>query len=189
MDAAPIEALRQYLADGGTNRSTIENLLASCWDGLTADDEGMEGYKLLNRMENVSWQPPILGFSIERHGGTVLGSTRAEVQHWEVNLEKQTATIIKVGHRQLSPMAKRVYIRPLAEELLQAISAGKKDERLIWHGEDEVVLCTSFIFPRKSGFRMTVGGRRKRLREAVANVLLKEGWERVNNDTFRRPKR
>lgn len=148
----------------------------------------MDGYKLLNRMENVSWQPPILSFSIERHGGTVMGSTRAELQHWEVDLVKQTATIVKTGHRQLSPMAKRVYIKPLAEELLEAIRSGKEDDRLAWHGQDEVSLCTSFIFPRKSGFRMTVGGRRNRLREAVAAVLLNEGWERLDKDTFRRPK-
>lgn len=117
-----------------------------------------------------------------------MGSTRAELQHWEVDLEKRTVTIVKTGHRQLSPMAKRVYIKPLAEELLQAIRSGKKDKRLIWHGEDEVVLCSSYIFPRKSGFRMTVGGRRKRLREAVASVLLKEGWERVSKDSFCRKK-
>lgn len=159
MDAAPTEALLQYLTGGGTDRSTIEKLLAASWDGLNGDDGGMAGYKLLNRMENVSWRRPVLSFSIERHGGTVMGSTRAELQHWEVDVEKQTATIVKVGHRQLSPMAERVYIKPLAGELLDAIRSGKKDERLAWIGKDEVILRTSDIFPTGSAWRMTLDGR------------------------------
>jgi hypothetical protein len=43
----------------------IERLLARCWEDLRQPyDAGMEAYKLLGRMENVHWQPPILrGFA------------------------------------------------------------------------------------------------------------------------------
>jgi hypothetical protein len=37
----------------------------------------MTGQKLLGRMEEVVWEPPILSFTVERHGGTVQGSSRA----------------------------------------------------------------------------------------------------------------
>jgi hypothetical protein len=50
----------------------LDRALAGCWDGFRGSDEGgMESYKLLRRMENVWWRPPILTFTIERHGGTL----------------------------------------------------------------------------------------------------------------------
>jgi hypothetical protein len=78
----------------------LEPLLAGSWDEFTGDYGGMEGYKLLGRIEDVMWQPPKLAFTIERHGGTVMGSTRAELQHWEVNVEQKTAVIVKCGQDQ-----------------------------------------------------------------------------------------
>jgi hypothetical protein len=168
-----------------SDTTELERLLAACWDELSGDDGGMEGYKLLGRMEVVAWNPPILSFAIERHGGTVMGSTRAEVQHWEVDLEEKTATLAKTGHRQLRPMAKRISIKPLLERILNAIRLGKEDDLVSWH-HDEVFVNTTTIFPKGSAVRMTLEGRRKRLRDAVAGVLLKEGWERLGNDCFRR---
>jgi hypothetical protein len=56
-----------------SNTGELERLLAACWDELTGDDGGMEAYKLLNRMEDVAWNPPLLTFVIERHGGTARG--------------------------------------------------------------------------------------------------------------------
>ena len=91
----------------------LDKALAACWDGFRgSDDGGMKDDKLLGRMENVQWQPPILTFTIERHGGTVNGSTRAELQHWELNLDDQTACIVNEGHRQLQTMAPRVSSKP-----------------------------------------------------------------------------
>jgi hypothetical protein len=75
----------------------LERLLAASWHKFSGDDGGMSGQKLLGRMENVAWAPPKLTFTIERHGGTVRGSTRAELQHWEVNADQQTAAIEKRG--------------------------------------------------------------------------------------------
>lgn len=58
----------------------------------------MEAHKLLSRMEQIVWEPPVLTFVIARHGGMVLGSTRAELQHWAVDLNKMTAEITKVSN-------------------------------------------------------------------------------------------
>ena len=186
-----VDRLREYLATlqpgevAGT--TDLERLLAGCWDQFTGDDGGMEGYKLLGRMEDVTWQPPKLTFTIERHGGTVMGSSRAELQHWEVNVEQKTAAVVKCGHRQLKPMAERVYIKPLAESILAAIRSGSGNELVEKRDDGTFSLNTTRIFPKGSAVRMTLEGRRKRLREAVAGVLLKEGWQRLGNDIFRPP--
>src|SRR5881628_2151218 len=51
-------------------------LLAMAWENLEgSEDQGMTSVKLLDRMEDVCWEPPELSFTIERHGATVLGFT------------------------------------------------------------------------------------------------------------------
>jgi hypothetical protein len=81
-----VDRLRIYLATLPpgpiSDPAALERLLAACWDEFTGDYGGMEGYKLLGRMEDVTWGPPVLSFSVERHGGTVMGSSRAELQGW-----------------------------------------------------------------------------------------------------------
>jgi hypothetical protein len=43
----------------------IELALADCWEEFSGSErEGMEGYKLRRRMENVVWNPPRLEFRI-----------------------------------------------------------------------------------------------------------------------------
>jgi len=39
------------------------------------------------RMENEKWEPPILSFDVERHGGLALGSVYAEVYHYMYNAQ------------------------------------------------------------------------------------------------------
>jgi hypothetical protein len=181
-----LTALLDGIRPGPVSDTTkFERLLAACWNDLDADHGGMEGYKLLGRMEEVEWKPPLLSFRIERHGGTVMGSSRAEVQHWEVDLEKKTATLAKTGHRQLRPMAKRIYIKPLVGQILAAVRSGKEDELVSWHDNGMVFVNTTTIFPKASAVRMTLESRRKRLSDAVASVVLKEGWDRLGPRCFR----
>jgi hypothetical protein len=186
-----LAALKNYLATVPpgpvTETATLEGLLAACWDEFTGDDGGMAGYKLLKRMEDVTWTPPTLNFAIERHGGTVMGSTRAEVQHWEVDLAKKTAILAKTGHRQLRPMARRIYIKPLVDRILAALRGGSESDLVFRHDDGTTTLNTTLIFPGGSAVSMTLEGRRKKLREAVAAVLLKEGWEHLGKDRFRPP--
>jgi hypothetical protein len=167
--------------------AALERLLAACWDELTGDDGSMEAHKLLNRMEEVAWTPPKLVFTIERHGGTVLGSGRAELQHWEVNVEQRTAVIVKTGYRQLRPMAERILIKPLVQSILAALRSGGESDLVSRHDDGTVSVNTTLIFPTGSAVRMTLEGRRKRLREAVASVLVKDGWKRLGKDLFRAP--
>ena len=164
--------------------STLDRLLAAAWDDLVSDHDGMEGYKLLSRMESVIWNPPLLSFVIERHGGTVLGSTRAELQHWHVDVEKGIATLGKVGWRQKRPSTKRFPMKQIVAEIIDSIQQGQDDDRLQWDRPNKVKLKTCELFPRGSAYRMTLDARRKAFRSLVAAVLIKEGWGQLGYDVF-----
>jgi hypothetical protein len=164
----------------------LERLLARVWDDLGGDEAGMTGDKLIGRMEQADWTPPRLTFAIERHGGTVLGSTRAELERWTVDLDTQTATCERTGHRQLSPMATRVDVQPIADEIAEKIVNGQPDERLRWLPDGRVRVELGQIFPDRSGFRQTVQGRRKRLRDALIERLKPSGWTYLGRSTFGR---
>lgn len=180
--------LRDYLAgvaEGRLAGSEVDRPLASCWDQFQGSGEGgMQAHKLHGRMEDVRWAPPILSFVVERHGGTVNGSTRGELQHWQVNLDEKTAQIVKSGHRQLKPMAKRISIQATAQEVVGLALAGAADDRIKWFEDGSVKIVASVVFPTRSGFRRTVEGRRKRLLEYVAEGLQPHGWKKTTGGTF-----
>jgi hypothetical protein len=127
---------------------------------------------------------PILTFLIERHGGTVLGSTRAELQRWSVDLDRERATDGRIGHRQLSPMERRVDLGPIADEVAHKITNGEADDRLSWLGDGRVRVEVGKIFPAQSGYKQTVQGRRQRLREALIERLATKGWAHLGRNTF-----
>ena len=167
----------------------LEQLLAVQWQALTgADEGGMDPDKLLGRMENVIWEPPVLKFFIERPGGTVCGSTRAEVQHWLVDLNDLTAQITETTHRQLEPMAPRLSVTPLAGEIAGQILRGEEDWRLSWVDNNTVHVVVSRIFPSGDGFKRTIEGRRRRLRDALSKILEQHGWTHQGSNVFSRGK-
>lgn len=97
----------------------IIRLLADCWPDLQGTDRtAMQGFKL-KRAEQLSWNPPFLSFTIERHGGTVLGSTRAELHNWSVNLDFEKADHTKAGRRQLIPAAPKLDVKPYCRTRLR----------------------------------------------------------------------
>jgi hypothetical protein len=168
--------------------SGLDRLLAGSWTRFRGSDQGgMQAYKLLGRMEQVRWQPPILSFVLERHGGRVMGSTRAELQHWEVDLETRTVRIGKTGHRQLESMAPRVSIKQLAEQVAERILSGEIDERIKRLDDGSVKVLVSKLFPPGSGFQRTVSGRRKRLIRYVAETLAPAGWVETVTNVFKPP--
>lgn len=167
----------------------LDRHLANCWDSFDgANEGGMAGDKLLGRMESVQWNPPVLCFIIERHGGTVCGSTRADLQHWSVNLDELTAEITDTTHRQLEPMAPRRSVTPLAEEIAGKIIRGEEDWRLRWVDDSTVHVVASRIFPSGDGFKRTIEGRRRRLRDALSKILGEHGWVHQGSNVFSKGK-
>jgi hypothetical protein len=174
--------IAEYLADipAGpvSDVSKIERLLAACWGELDGDHGGMTGRKLLNRMEDVDWTPPKLRFAIERHGGTVHGSTRADVQYWSIDVEENTATLVGKGIRQVRPRQRPLNVDPIAEEIAKLIVAAKEDERLTWVRRNRVRVHIGRILPEFSAVKQTLANRRKRFWEALDEKLEMQGWLR-----------
>ena len=182
------EELKDYLRTIEPGRiartGDLERLLTEVWEDLGGDEGGMAGRKLIGRMEGAEWHPPTLIFTIERHGGTVLGSSRAELQRWVVDLDRMMATCERAGHRQLSPTARRVDVGPIAAEIAGLVVGGVIDDRLRWLGDGRVRVEVGRIFPERSGYKQTVQGRRKRLREALIEALGPKGWGHLGRNTF-----
>lgn len=147
----------------------------AAWDHLAgADEESLASYKL-SRTEKPRWEPPVLTFLIERHGGTVLGSSRADLQQWTVDLDSRTAEAVHAGHRQLRAMNARLDVRRLVRDVARAVNAEEReDPRIRWH---RAIACPvlSRIVPGGGAPKQTVHGRRRRVRDALAVELRELG--------------
>jgi hypothetical protein len=158
-------------------------LLSDCWDALEGGSEtNMRAEKLI-RIEEPSWAPPILEFSIERHGQTVNGSSRATVYRWSVNLETGTAGIIGEKRRQLYAMDKRLDVKPIAQSLADAIVTGKADARIAVNKDGSVRLKIGEIIPATN--QQTTSARRTRLRARLSTILAPHGWKELRANVYR----
>ena len=171
--------------------AVVEYLLIHCWDLLeSSDDTSMEGYKLIDRTEGLSWNPPYLNFDLERHGGVALGGKVAEVHSWRVNVEEGTANIVGTKDRHLVPFEKSLNVKDLAKELTLLIAQGAEDYRLKWGG-DEVRVLIGKAIPVNGITKPTISGRRKRFKTAMEQEISNIGWEPAPNKahhTYRRSK-
>jgi hypothetical protein len=181
-----LRALLESIPPGPISDTTeLASLLADCWDEFDCRKGGMTGDKLSGRMEDVSWSPPLLHFTIERHGGTVNGSSRAKLQDWWVDVERETANFASDRHRQLYPMAPRLDVRPLAEETARLIVAHRPDARLKWNTDGSVRVLPGKIIPSKGTAKQTLLERRKRFRKALQELLAQERWSESKLNTYR----
>lgn len=123
MDASLKDFLMNAQAPGSDlDREQIEFLLAQAWPSLRGSRAGgMQPHKIRGRTEALCWNPSQLTFEIERHGGTVNGSTRAEMQQWCVDVSAHTAEIVSTRRRQLLAMASRVNVKQPAAIIAEAI--------------------------------------------------------------------
>jgi hypothetical protein len=146
----------------------------------------MAAYKLSGRTEGLEWKPPMLTFNIERHGGFVNGSTRAEVQKWEVDLDHETASLKGNGRRQIIPMDRRMDVTAIAAEIATIINEQREDRRMKWLAANRVRILTGEVIPATN--RQTTTSRRKRFALELERLLLPLGWRRTNRNppTFER---
>jgi len=92
---------------------TIISALEQAWPFISGSDRESATAKKLYRAESVSVKKPCVNFTLERHGGAVNGSSRAHLHHWEINLILMTASIVRIGHRQLVAMSPKTPIQAL----------------------------------------------------------------------------
>jgi hypothetical protein len=101
----------------------LSKLLAVSWESFDGNSESsMAAHKIEGRAHGFKWKSPILTFEIDRHGGTVLGSTRADRQEWTIDLEKRTARPITIGYSQLSRRASPFKAGPVIDRFVNVIS-------------------------------------------------------------------
>jgi len=163
----------------------VGDLLAGCWDALSGGtDTNMHAEKLW-RIEQPLWNPPTLEFSIERHGQTVNGSSRATVYRWSIDLEKGTARIIDEKRRQLYPMDKRLDVKAIAESLADAIIGDKEDARIVVNNDGSVRLKIGEIIPETN--QQTTSARRTRLRNQLSKILAPHGWKELPANVYHQP--
>ena len=155
----------------------LEHLLGEAWDELDgSQDYNTKYWKLYGRVEQQTWNSPILTFVLERHGATVMGSSRAYLHRWTVDLQKKSATCDPYfRRRQLYPMAKRFDAKKPAQEVAEAILGGADDARILWKEDKKLVevLISRFVGGSNS---QTVSSRRQRFRSALEPLLASGGW-------------
>lgn len=166
----------------------IEEALSTCWGSFFgAAETKMEGNKIVGRMEEVVWEPPLLSFKIERHGRTVNNSTRADMHLWILDIEKATAQRKDAGFRQLSPMAKRFNAKLAASEIVELILSGVEDPRLDWSENREIVKVNIGMVVPDGNAKSTAVGRRKRFREECGQLLNEHRWMTISFNKYQRP--
>jgi hypothetical protein len=145
----------------------------------------MTAEKLLCRMENVKWDPPFLSFEIERHGGTVLGSSRAEIQRWTIDLDRCTADCRGGSYRQIHKRNPPLDVGRIASEIAASIGAGKPDARWRFDRQGRIHVIAGIAIPA-DGPRQTLIGRRKRFRQALCRSLEAIGFKELSAYRFQK---
>ena len=172
----------------GEVASRLSKLLAFCWESFDGSSEtSMAADKFGDdKAHGFKWNSPILTFEIDRHLRTVHGSPRADRQEWEIDVEKRTARSVIVGYRQLVPNASSFKAEPVVHLFVDVISQRLTTPpgwNLTWISDDEIrVLVRSFL-PDPSGFRKTIEGRVKRLRERLISAMAAKGWHVTSNSS------
>lgn len=186
-----IAALRSYLdrLTAGTKIDPTElaPLLADAWDyfEIDGDDGGIGADKLqANRVEQPEWDGTIVSFLIERHGGTCAGSTRADVQRWEVELDRRTASWLPQSPRQVKPMRAGWDASPVADEIIRMIARKETHPGIRWRGDGTVRLTYIRFLPDDGAPNQTVRDRRKRLIDATVNRARERGWKVTDKVIF-----
>lgn len=184
-----IEHLASLPTDAVETTAIFEKLLADIWDELGgSSDGGMAGYKLHGRIETAIWEPPHLRFTIERHGGTALGSSRAEIQRWVVNLQDREACMESAGYRQLVPRSRSLSKKDVevkTEVVKDAVITHRPADFLEWSTEGtKFKIVVSKLIPATN--KQTTASRRKRLRKALREELEPLGWHETSANRWSR---
>jgi hypothetical protein len=105
----------------GDRCDEVRRLLQRCWHELKGAYETSMAPGKVIRAKELHWDPPYLSFIIERHGGTVLGSSRAELHEWVINLKSGTASCTQGWYRQLRPISQRLDVKPIVATTCEAV--------------------------------------------------------------------
>jgi hypothetical protein len=114
----------------GTKRpieaSRLSKLLASDWDSLEGSSKtAMAAHKIDGRARGFKWKWPILTFEIDRHGGTVNGSTRADRQKWTMtsrNERRDQRRLATASSRRAHPVLTEPAVHQFVDVICQRLT-------------------------------------------------------------------
>lgn len=177
MRTRELDALRTlvdpYPVGGLPLDQQIVAALTQAWDYLVgAHEEGMSSSKL-DRATRFEWNPPVLGFSLERHRATVRGSSRGTVQSWEVDLDTSTAKLVDEKTVQMRPTRPRLDVVRLATRVVDELRGRKDTPWFEWNTDRTQARLLVGRLPglEPSQPQQTLASRRKRFREALLTRL------------------
>jgi hypothetical protein len=139
----------------------------------------------LDRLEAAEWSPPILIFVIERHGAAALGSSRAEVQEWRVDVVNGNAECRTRTTRQIRPRGSAFDAEGVAEMIATAVLKGEAHPHVEVRQSGVKVLVDLILPP--VGPNATITLRRKRLRTALLKRLRSKGYRETKPWLFEMP--
>ncbi len=189
VDNEALQNLRSHLAKlppgAVLDVKGVADLLSDSWASLNGGDATNMRADKLRRIEQPEWQPPILEFTIERHGQTVNGSSRATAYRWRVNVQEGTAEIAGEKRRQLYATDARLDVKPIAEAVADAIINGRNDARFSIGKDGTARLMIAEIIPATN--KQTTSARRSRFRKHLGEILAPHGWKELRVNVFHRP--
>lgn len=151
---------------------------------LEGDCGGLSAHKIRGRLEGIEWHPPVLSFTIERHGAIKYGSSRAELQDWVFDVESGTASYSSTRYRQLYKRSPPLKTKPLAQQIAALIVEREESKLLRWSDDGNCVrLIIGDIIP-DAWAKETTAGRRKRFRRDLTALLKQHGWEEVRPNKY-----
>ena len=157
------------------------------WENIPGNDVSSMTSLKLSRISDTTWDPPILTFEIERHGGFVQGSSKSEVQMWAYNTDTQSLSANVIGYRQTNPLGNRVATTRLALDIFQSIMKTEDKDGLEWQQDGTIRVSVPIILPAGDSPKQTIDGRRRRFREELAKRMTDAGWTEIKRDVFRLP--
>jgi hypothetical protein len=192
MRCGSIEELRAVMHDvphgevSTADSAKVLRHLAVCWENIIgSDDQSTTGHKIY-RGEEVKWQPPMLTFVVERHGAICLGSSRAELHQWEVNIDTATARIVQRRTRQLyarSPSFTKDKAHKLAVEIRTLVTSGATNYRIKWNKDGTVNVNINNCVD--ADCQQTQTGRNRQFTAHLVPVMEEGGWMLLPGPRYR----
>ena len=150
--------------------------LSDVWNDLAGShDQKTTPNKLTSRpLEDVIWSPPLLLFALERHGGTVNGSSRAELHRWEVDVERWQASIKSKGRRQLTKQDKKYNPASDIDAICEAVQSKVNSNGLEYRSDGSIKVVVGKIVVASNN--QTLAARRRRFRDLLLKRMSEIGY-------------
>jgi hypothetical protein len=186
----PMRTLRVLLRRNGPGPifdvEAARNALSDAWDECAGGDRTKLGAYSVASAQKLEWNPPLLTFLVDRHGGAAFGPSGAERQSWTIDLDAQTAEVVTTVYWQLRPGTPAFGVGAAARGIAVAVAAGAARPGLVWSSPESVrVILSAFMPP---GPMRTTDVWRKRLRIALDAEMDGLGWTRTGS-VYTRPPR